>query len=114
MTTSEDNAFRPSRRTVLAGLAVTLFAPNIAKATETKVLDAKAAETKTIETKAVDLKAAKAAEATADPPLLAGDYAKERHKFRTDLLNKGPAPDKYEPLVAPPGADQIFYRTGLG
>ncbi|MDL2402241.1 alpha/beta hydrolase family protein [Rhizobium mayense] len=114
MTTSEDNAFRPSRRTVLAGLAVTLFAPNIAKATETKVLDAsKATETKT-EAKVVDLKAAKAADAPTDPPLLAGDYAKERHKFRTDLLNKGPAPDKYEPLVAPSGADQIFYRTGLG
>ncbi|MGY5806520.1 alpha/beta hydrolase family protein [Rhizobium sp. LEGMi198b] len=110
MTTSEDNAFRPGRRTVLAGLAVTLFAPNIAKAAETKVL-----ETKTVETKAADPKiAAKAAEASVDPPLLAGDYAKERHKFRTDLLNKGPAPDKYEPLVAPSDADQIFYRSGLG
>ncbi|WFU09828.1 alpha/beta fold hydrolase [Rhizobium sp. CB3090] len=107
MTTSEDNAFRPNRRTVLAGLAVTLFAPNIAKAAETKTVERKMVEANPALT-------AKIEDALAGPPLLAGDYAKERHKFRTDLLNKGPAPDKYEPLVAPSDADQIFYRSGLG
>ncbi|AYG58454.1 alpha/beta hydrolase family protein [Rhizobium jaguaris] len=109
MTTSEDNAFPLSRRTVLAGLAVTLLAPNIARAVETAAPVAKPADAKV-----VDPQTGKPAAAMADPPLLAGDYAKERHKFRTDLLNKGPAPDKYEPLVAPSGADQIFYRSGLG
>ncbi|MBB4568364.1 alpha/beta hydrolase family protein [Rhizobium leucaenae] len=108
MTTSEDNAFRPTRRTVLAGLAVTLFAPNIARAAETV-----APVTKSVDAKVID-PTGKPAVAVTEPPLLAGDYAKERHKFRTDLLNKGPAPDKYEPLVAPSDADQIFYRSGLG
>jgi dipeptidyl aminopeptidase/acylaminoacyl peptidase len=45
---------------------------------------------------------------------MTGDYRHERRIFRTDLLNKGPAPDNYEPLVAPPGAEQIFYKTGYG
>lgn len=106
MTRSEDKAFRPGRRTVLAGLAATVFAPNIAKAAETKTSETKIADPKAV--------AAKAADMSVDPPLLAGDYAKERGKFRTELLNKGPAPDKYEPLVAPAGAEQIFYRSGLG
>ncbi|NTG85511.1 alpha/beta fold hydrolase [Agrobacterium rhizogenes] len=111
MTSSEEKAFRPNRRIVLAGLAATLLAPNIARATDTKVLETKAADAKTADPKAP---VAKTADAPADPPLLAGDYAKERRKFRTDLISKGPAPDKYEPLVAPLGADQIFYRSGLG
>ncbi len=41
MTTSKENAFRSNRRTVLAGLAVTLLAPSIAKAADTKALDAR-------------------------------------------------------------------------
>ncbi|MEF0939705.1 alpha/beta hydrolase family protein [Rhizobium sp. BR 362] len=109
MTTSEDNAFRPTRRTLLSGLAVTLFAPNIARAAETA-----APVAKSVDAKVMDPQTGKPAVAVAEPPLLTGDYAKERHKFRTDLLNKGPAPDKYEPLVAPSDADQIFYRSGLG
>lgn len=47
-------------------------------------------------------------------PLIKADYAKERAHFRTRLLRKGPAPDKYEPLAAPAGADKIFYRSGYG
>jgi len=109
MTRSEDNAFRPGRRTVLAGLAATVFAPNIARAAE-----AAAPVAKSVDAKVIDPQTGKPTVAVADPPLLTGDYAAERRKFRTDLLNKGPAPDKYEPLAAPSGADQIFYRSGLG
>ncbi|HEX8045995.1 alpha/beta hydrolase family protein [Rhizobium sp.] len=109
MTTSKENAFRSNRRTVLAGLAATLLAPNIARAVEPAAPVANSADAKVI-----DPQAGKPVVTLTEPPLLTGDYAKERHKFRTDLLKKGPAPDKYEPLAAPPGADQIFYRSGLG
>lgn len=112
MTSSDENAFRPSRRLVLAGLAASFLVPDIAKAAETKEVEASAATIKAIPAKAGDTKAASAV--VTDPPLLAGDYAKERHRFRTDLLKKGPAPDNYEPLIAPSGADQIFYRSGFG
>jgi dipeptidyl aminopeptidase/acylaminoacyl peptidase len=118
MTTSEDNAFRPSRRTLLAGLTATLFLPNIVRADDTKAADPAASDPASTDPKAQDTNAAAApataAKIPAEPPLLTGDYARERRRFRTHLLNKGPAPDKYEPLVAPSGADQIFYRSGYG
>jgi dipeptidyl aminopeptidase/acylaminoacyl peptidase len=47
-------------------------------------------------------------------PLIKADYANERAHFRTRLLRKGPAPDKYEPLVTPADAEKIFYRSGYG
>ncbi|NLS02709.1 alpha/beta fold hydrolase [Rhizobium sp. P32RR-XVIII] len=80
------NDFFRQRRAVLAGIAGTLLLPGIASAFE--VPD--------------------------QPRLIKHDYAKVRHRFRTKLLRKGPAPDKYEPLVAPPGGEQIFYRSGAG
>ena len=42
------------------------------------------------------------------PRLARHDYAHVRRHFRTRLLQKGPAPDKYEPLTAPADADRIF------
>ncbi|MGO4440734.1 alpha/beta hydrolase family protein [Rhizobium sp. RAF56] len=74
------------RRTVLAALGASLLLPQIASAFEVP----------------------------AEPEEMSGDYEEERRKFRTHLIKKGPAPDKYEPLVAPPGADRIFFRSGYG
>ncbi|AGB70425.1 MULTISPECIES: alpha/beta hydrolase family protein [Rhizobium] len=106
MTMSDDNAFRPNRRGVLAGIAVTLFAPAIVRAADDSTTGSKPAETKAI---------ARSDEKAEDaPPLLSGDYAKERHLFRTDLLSKGPAPDIYERLVTPSTAERLFYRSGVG
>ncbi|WP_112335576.1 S9 family peptidase [Rhizobium miluonense] len=106
MTMSDDNAFRPNRRRVLAGIAVTLFAPAIVRAADDSTTGSKPAETKAI---------ARSDEKAEDaPPLLSGDYAKERHLFRTDLLSKGPAPDIYERLVTPSTAERLFYRSGVG
>lgn len=103
---SDDNAFRPNRRGVLAGIAVTLFAPAIVRAADDSTTSSKPAETKAI---------ARSDEKAEDaPPLLSGDYAKERHLFRTDLLSKGPAPDIYERLVTPSTAERLFYRSGVG
>lgn len=48
------------------------------------------------------------------PRLAKRDYAKVRRHFRTHLLQKGPAPDKYEPLAPPAGTERIFYRSGYG
>ena len=48
------------------------------------------------------------------PRLAKHDYASVRRHFRTKLLQKGPAPDKYEPLTAPADAEKIFYRSGYG
>lgn len=107
MTMSDDNVFRPNRRGVLAGLAVSLLAPGIVRAADDSTAGSKPGESKG-EIARSDEKAADA------PPQLAGDYANERHVFRTDLLSKGPAPDIYEPLVTPSTADQLFYRSGLG
>ncbi|MDE1994464.1 MAG: alpha/beta fold hydrolase [Rhizobiaceae bacterium] len=116
MTTSEDKAFRPTRRTVITGLAAAFLIPSLADAAETKAVETKDATPKVVDPKAAEPKPTVASpiEGPGDPPLLLGDYAKERRKFRTDLVNKGPAPDNYEPLVAPTGADQIFYRSGYG
>lgn len=107
MTMSDDNIFRPNRRALLAGLAVTIFAPNVARSADDSTVESKSANGKSAVAKTEE----KAADA---PPLLSGDYAKERHLFRTDLMSKGPAPDIYEPLVTPPNADQLFYRSGVG
>ncbi|MDR7143001.1 S9 family peptidase [Rhizobium sp. BE258] len=84
--TDDQNAFFRQRRSVLAGLAGSLLLPGMARAFD------------------VPLK----------PKLIAHDYAKVRTHFRTKLLQKGPAPDKYENLVAPADGDQIFYRSGAG
>ncbi len=86
MSFDDRNDFFRQRRAVLAGIAGALVLPRIASAFE--VPD--------------------------QPRLIKHDYAKVRHRFRTKLLRKGPAPDKYEPLVAPPDGEQIFYRSGAG
>jgi dipeptidyl aminopeptidase/acylaminoacyl peptidase len=122
MTSSEGKAFRPGRRTVLTGLAAALLLPRAAGAAEALQKAITAPETPAKATtapeappKAAAVSSPKAASPIeADPIQLSGDYARERRKFRTHLLNKGPAPDKYEPLVAPSDADQIFYRSGYG
>ena len=46
------------------------------------------------------------------PPLIHEDYALARQRFRTHLLERGPAPDPAQPLSPPPGARQIRYRSG--
>lgn len=80
----------PTRRRLLAGMAAALTAPlampSLAQAFDVPV----------------------------EPRLLHHDYMKMRERFRTRLLQKGPAPDKYEPLDAPEGASRIFYRSGRG
>jgi dipeptidyl aminopeptidase/acylaminoacyl peptidase len=40
------------------------------------------------------------------------DYAKARSSFKTKLVRSGPAPQKGEPLHAPPGAQQVTVRSG--
>ncbi|MUZ72928.1 alpha/beta fold hydrolase [Agrobacterium vitis] len=75
-----------TRRGLLGGMAATLAAPSFAHAFDVPV----------------------------EPRLLHHDYMKMRERFRTRLLQKGPAPDKYEPLTAPAGANRIFYRSGRG
>ncbi|PZM17217.1 alpha/beta hydrolase family protein [Rhizobium tubonense] len=97
----EVKAYRPTRRMLLGGFAASLLLPKITSAAPVTAAAAVPA-------------VASAADAHPDPIQLTGDYAHERRKFRTDLLNKGPAPDTFEPLVAPPQADQIFYKTGYG
>jgi dienelactone hydrolase len=124
MKSPEGKSFRPSRRTVLTGIAASLFAPAIARATDpaqstATTVDPAAKPVVAPEAPAAAPSADAAAKAAPpassdDPVLLSGDYERERRHFRTHLINKGPAPDKYEPLVAPPGADQIFYRSGYG
>ncbi|WP_132518095.1 alpha/beta fold hydrolase [Rhizobium sp. BK376] len=123
MTLSEEKAFRPSRRTVLTGIAASFLLPRLASATDAAQQTATtvdpaakpaAAATAPAPAPGVSTKAAPPPASSDDPIQLSGDYARERRRFRTHLLNKGPAPDKYEPLVAPTGADQIFYRSGYG
>ena len=111
--------FRPSRRTVLTGLAGSLLLPMIAQAAPLATDVAAGATPAASPAPAATTAPAAAPTVTPDPPSsepiqMTGDYERERRKFRTDLLNKGPAPDKFEPLVAPPGAEQIFYRSGYG
>ena len=108
--------FSPGRRSILTGFAASLLMPMTAHAAS---IASRATTMTTGVSAPVTTEASAPAPATSDvpanePPLLAGDYQRERKKFRTKLLNKGPAPDKYEPLVAPPTADQIFYRSGYG
>lgn len=116
--------FRPDRRTVLGGLAASLLLPISASAASVASRATPAAAPSPTPVAAAATPVAPAPTAppaapTADsaataPPQLSGDYEHERRKFRTNLLNKGPAPDKFEALVAPPEADQIFYRSGYG
>ena len=54
--------------------------------------------------------AARAAEDA--PPLIHEDYALARQRFRTHLVERGPAPDEAQPITAPPGAHQIRYKSG--
>ncbi|WP_250995862.1 alpha/beta hydrolase family protein [Agrobacterium vitis] len=75
-----------TRRTLLSGMAAALAVPSMAQAFDVPT----------------------------EPRLLHHDYMKMRERFRTRLLQKGPAPDKYEPLTAPAGANRIFYRSGRG
>jgi dipeptidyl aminopeptidase/acylaminoacyl peptidase len=44
--------------------------------------------------------------------LQAEDYAKARSTFRTKLLRKGPAPQRWQPLRLPPGVKEVEYRSG--
>lgn len=124
--------FRPSRRTLLTGIAGSLLLPISAKAasvasraTTTTVVAATPVATTSAAATAAPAAAAPTTAAPAassptpdapatEPVQLNGDYERERRRFHTKLINKTPAPDKYEPLVAPPGADQIFYRSGYG
>jgi dipeptidyl aminopeptidase/acylaminoacyl peptidase len=75
-----------TRRSVLAGIAAACASPSIALAFDVP----------------------------AEPRLLRHDYMKAREHFRTHLLEKGPAPDKFEPLSTPSNAERIFYRSGRG
>ncbi|KRB50425.1 aminopeptidase [Rhizobium sp. Root708] len=86
MTTNDDNRFLRQRRALLAGIAGALVLPAIASAFDVP----------------------------AEPRLITRDYARARSHFRTNLLKKGPAPDRYESLDAPSNADRIFYRSGYG
>lgn len=47
-----------------------------------------------------------------EPPQLTGDYAEARRNFRTRLVKRGPAPDKFEPWTTASNAETITYRTG--
>jgi dipeptidyl aminopeptidase/acylaminoacyl peptidase len=40
------------------------------------------------------------------------DYAVARGKFRTKLLRKGPAPQRWQLVQAPPGVLEVEYRSG--
>jgi dipeptidyl aminopeptidase/acylaminoacyl peptidase len=46
------------------------------------------------------------------PLLERDDYGEARHRFRTNLLRKGPAPESSPPLGTPPGATRITYPGG--
>jgi acetyl esterase/lipase len=126
--------FHPGRRTILTALAATVLLPISARAAsvasraiaanavpKTPAVASPATPATTVATPAAATAAPTTPAAapspdasTPEPAQLSGDYEHERRKFHTTLLNKGPAPDKYEALVAPPGADQIFYRSGYG
>jgi dipeptidyl aminopeptidase/acylaminoacyl peptidase len=67
-------------------------------------------------------RAASPTEATAaDPALPPGtpglelqeeDYARVRAHFRTKLLRKGPAPQRWDPVRPPAGVTEVTYRSG--
>src|SRR5262249_22673359 len=40
------------------------------------------------------------------------DYAKVRSEFRTKLLRRGPAPQRWKQVAVPPGVQQIEYLSG--
>ncbi len=41
-----------------------------------------------------------------------GDYAAARQAFQTKLVRRGPAPQEWEPLQAPPGATEVTFDSG--
>ncbi len=45
-------------------------------------------------------------------PLEREDYAEARRRFHTNLLRKGPSPEKSEPLGTPSGSRRVTYRGG--
>ncbi len=89
MTSDNDHSFSRQRRLLLGGLAGAFVLPALPGV-------------------------ANAFDVPPEPRLITRDYAKVRKRFRTRLLEKGPAPDKYEPLDAPANAEKIFYRSGYG
>jgi dipeptidyl aminopeptidase/acylaminoacyl peptidase len=89
MTSDNDHSFSRQRRLLLTGLAGAFVLPALPGV-------------------------ANAFDVPSEPRLITRDYAKVRKRFRTRLLEKGPAPDKYEPLDAPANAEKIFYRSGYG
>jgi dipeptidyl aminopeptidase/acylaminoacyl peptidase len=50
--------------------------------------------------------------ATPGLELRAGDYATARSRFRTKLLRKGPAPQRWQKLAIPPGVTEVTYQSG--
>ncbi|WP_440409707.1 alpha/beta hydrolase family protein [Neorhizobium petrolearium] len=46
------------------------------------------------------------------PPLEREDYADARRRFRTNLISKGPSPEKAPPLDTPAGSKRVLYRGG--
>lgn len=54
----------------------------------------------------------KAAVNTGPIASLEGDYAELRKTFRTTLIQRGPAPQEWDPLTTPPGADRVDYQSG--
>lgn len=90
MTKDSDRTFSRQRRLLLGAMAGALVLPTVVPS------------------------AANAFDVPAEPRLITRDYAKVRNRFRTKLLQKGPAPDKYETLDAPANAEKIFYRSGYG
>lgn len=46
------------------------------------------------------------------PPLEREDYAHARRHFRTNLISKGPSPEKAPPLDTPAGSKRVFYHGG--
>ena len=74
-----------NRRHLLGGLAATMSGPRLARA---------AGPSPTL------------------PGLVDEDYALARQSFRTDLVTRGPAPDKPQPLSPPHGASEVRYRSG--
>ncbi|WFS23482.1 alpha/beta hydrolase family protein [Rhizobium rhododendri] len=119
MTLTDVPEFSHRRRAVLTGLAASVLLPISARAASvaSRATTPPAAST-TPPAPAAAAQPAPAAKASdvsnTAPAQMSGDYQRERRKFRTNLLVKGPAPDKYEALVAPEGANQIFYRSGYG
>jgi dienelactone hydrolase len=50
--------------------------------------------------------------ASAGLELQTEDYAQARQQFRTKLLRKGPAPQRWDPVRVPPGVTEVAYQSG--